>query len=631
LQQNLNMASTGSDSSQTVALTFEKETLHWRVYAAVIRGSVLQFLAVLTLSGLQSFAPWYPIHWLFLNLNVLFHPSSWFFDALIVACLVALASIYARSYQLASLPIKSLSSALRNLCRADVLLSLLVHAVAGGVLARCYLGLVGQRQYSTLTLPCSDVGIDRCINEAHVFLVVSGAFSGFCIWWDYHLKSGNCLRFQAIQQLGLEQVQGQLYQLNKEAISQVLLNLRWYYILYLVLGSKLENSLGDIVHMDMYSQGSNFSMSATLMKHLGIFLQCVTINILITVNVNLLRLIMNISLTQRVKFSMKSVTFASNRKDECSSVALLDALSVTENNSAAASAKSNSLMKYLAYQDFAYLAEDSPLRRADFYALSQPGGHPRNWTDLVKIFIKFIEDFARDLNESSKQSISITPSASEVAQARLNNKPPVSAVTAAAIQHAADKALAVAPITKIKPVQDNPAAAAGSSKPISAGAAAAAPPLLAASNVIGKGFKALTAKLNAIILDKFTITPTPDASVRFVYAESMPVIWAIKGMSHLITKSISEDRYGVVQKDLARILGTLLSLLQTLERFKGLTATARKNRFETRDLQLKQDLRVTLKAAIYRICVNFGDHIHALDLPVEHKMRLNNFQTFKEG
>ena len=41
-------------------------------------------------------------------------------------------------------------------------------------------------------------------------------------------------------------------------------------------------------------------------------------------------------------------------------------------------------------------------------------------------------------------------------------------------------------------------------------------------------------------------------------------------------------------------------LFQTLERHKGLTATARKNRFETRDLQLKQDLRVTLKSSLYR-------------------------------
>ena len=34
------------------------------------------------------------------------------------------------------------------------------------------------------------------------------------------------------------------------------------------------------------------------------------------------------------------------------------------------------------------------------------------------------------------------------------------------------------------------------------------------------------------------------------------------GMSHLVTHSISEDRYGVVQKDLAKIIVDLLTLLQ---------------------------------------------------------------------
>ena len=71
--------------------------------------------------------------------------------------------------------------------------------------------------------------------------------------------------------------------------------------------------------------------------------------------------------------------------------------------------------------------------------------------------------------------------------------------------------------------------------------------------------------------------------------------------------------------------------LQTLERHKGLTATARKNRFETRDLQLKQDLRVALKSSLYRITVTFGDSLNTLDLPAEHRARLANYQSFREG
>ena len=98
-----------------------------------------------------------------------------------------------------------------------------------------------------------------------------------------------------------------------------------------------------------------------------------------------------------------------------------------------------------------------------------------------------------------------------------------------------------------------------------------------------------------------------DSAVRSVYDKSQLVIWAVEGLSLLVAASISEDRYGVVQKDLPKVFEALLTLQQTVERHrKGSTATARKNRFETQDLQLKQELRVALKSSLFRICVAFG-------------------------
>ena len=76
----------------------------------------------------------------------------------------------------------------------------------------------------------------RCINESHVFVVVSGGFSGFCLWLDYHLRNGAVLQFRAIQRLGMDHVREEFYRLFKEALSQVLLNLRWFYLLYIVFG-----------------------------------------------------------------------------------------------------------------------------------------------------------------------------------------------------------------------------------------------------------------------------------------------------------------------------------------------------------------------------------------------------------
>ena len=72
--------------------------------------------------------------------------------------------------------------------------------------------------------------------------------------------------------------------------------------------------------------------------------------------------------------------------------------------------------------------------------------------------------------------------------------------------------------------------------------------------------------------------------------------------------------------------------LQTVDRQKGLaSSSAKKNRCETRDQQLKYELRTTIKAAIYRIVLAFGPHIEQVPLPAEHEKRIKSFANFMEG
>jgi len=619
------------------ALTFEKETVSGRVWSSVVRGSVLQFLILLSVSVLQSIwlvgGPLHPWNWLTYNLNVFFHPSSWFFDTLIATSIVAMGIIYARGYRLTSAsfgPGSPWLLVLRDLLRPEVVVSALAHVGAGLVLARSYLGLVGHHKYSGLTLLCAELGQDRCINEPHVTVVVSGGFTGFALWLEAH-RVGSVLHFRAIDQRGVDHVRGEFGRMCREAVTQVLLNLRWFYLAYLLLGGRLERFLGDVLHMDLYSYGTEPSVSQTLWKHVGTVTQCLVIDTLIHLSLRILHMVVNLSLTRRVKFAMRSVAFVapsssasdSGSSEDLSSVALLDAMEPKN---------SHHLMKYLAYQDFACLAENSALRRADFYTLSQPGGHPRNWGEVVTKCLGLIKEFSKDLNEASKQAVTVIPSSADLAKkGSVVMGDGGGGHKALQSDGLRQRAMAVPSSTSLG------AALNGPNKTDNKGSG------LLASLTLASSFKAVSDKLISMVKGRVPFLTTsstvpsasssssPDVAVRAVYAGAMPVIWAIKGMSHLIVNSISEDRFGVVQKDLANILVELLSLLQTLERHKGLTATARKNRFETRDLQLKQDLRVTLKSSLYRITVTFGESLNSLDLPNEHKARLANYQSFKEG
>jgi hypothetical protein len=70
---------------------------------------------------------------------------------------------------------------------------------------------------------------------------------------------------------------------------------------------------------------------------------------------------------------------------------------------------------------------------------------------------------------------------------------------------------------------------------------------------------------------------------------------------------------------------------QTVEKHKGMTVTSRKNRFETRDLQLKQELRVAIKSSIYRVTEAYGVHLENINLPNEAQKKINNYKMFLEG
>lgn len=95
-----------------------------------------------------------------------------------------------------------------------------------------------------------------------------------------------------------------------------------------------------------------------------------------------------------------------------------------------------------------------------------------------------------------------------------------------------------------------------------------------------------------------------------------------------------EDRYGVVQRQLPKILTSILTLQQTVERHKGLTTNLKKPAARDNDvidIELKLELRCAIKTSLYRICNAFGDHISAVQLAPEFKQKIENYRTFLEG
>jgi len=134
------------------------------------------------------------------------------------------------------------------------------------------------------------------------------------------------------------------------------------------------------------------------------------------------------------------------------------------------------------------------------------------------------------------------------------------------------------------------------------------------------------------LLDRFKKQPgvsmlfkvQPDAGMRAIFCKSQEVIWSIDILSHLVAASITEDKFGVVQKELVIILTSLLTLDQKISGYRKPVGIA------DEDVRLKQELKAAVKAGLYRIAIQFGEHIQAIPMERELCSKMMNYHKFLE-
>jgi len=367
----------------------------------------------------------------------------------------------------------------------------------------------------------------------------------------------------------------------------------FFLVFHFFIGYRIIDILSEISFMEKSVVPSSYVV-ASLWSALDVLLICIVVNTLATFSLIMLRTILCINFTKRLRFDV-----ASGQKS------IIQGMT-----------SKIDLLKHLAFYDFSLMTNESKWRRNDFFALSQPGGHPHNWKGLKKACLDQIQDFIQQLLDSSQAAQpSENKNSAGVTTAEIPKSQPV--------LYSAGRNLAISEVTKtnVQPIHQisNNNNKTGESKDILS-------KIPLGGNYLVKILKSIKEKCSNNAL----INASPDAGVRAVFAKSQVVIWAVEGLSHLISFSISEDRYGVVQKDLSEVISILFALEKTINKHKGVTITSRKNRFETRDQQLKQELRTSLKSSIYRIVNAYGDHLDSISIPTEWHKKLHSYKTFHE-
>ncbi|XP_050717069.1 uncharacterized protein LOC126998905 isoform X2 [Eriocheir sinensis] len=245
---------------------------------------------------------------------------------------------------------------------------------------------------------------------------------------------------------------------------------------------------------------------------------------------------------------------------------------------------SSGLLQLLAFWDLKSLASSDPRnyhRRAQVFMISHPGGHPRNWLGIMNPSLNLIRKFTERL--------------------RRHNCPEE--------------------LPKVTP--PNPAGTDINKNEV------AKPQPTSLKTRISK----LLQSLKRYQIFGYFLSELPDAVNRSIFVEALPVIWAVHALGDLAAASFTEDKFGVVQRNIPDILMAFTQLQKVLDNLGRATITRRANTAGNYQLELKlrKALRASLRSALYTITTTFGPTVLEMQVSADCQNKLKSYLEFKEG
>jgi len=227
----------------------------------------------------------------------------------------------------------------------------------------------------------------------------------------------------------------------------------------------------------------------------------------------------------------------------------------------------SALLQTLALQSLSRQVTTNPSIRSHIFSLSQPGGHPTNWKTVSKVCMDTIT--------------SVFPKPSTPAPA---------------------------PATPAVPITSSFANTPNMRR-------------LGASNANGTKLQDVqpTPKLQLL-----TLFPSFDNMMNFggspdVGVNVRSMMLSLDIISQLVCTSLTEDTYGVVQRDLSDILTNIVKLDTELHMKKL-----------QKEICNSGALKQAVKAGLYKIALKFGPHLNDISLPKNVAQKMNNFSKLLE-
>ncbi|NXH48959.1 NDC1 protein, partial [Dicaeum eximium] len=638
------------------------QVLGWRVAAAVTWSVLLLPLCTAAFIVLSGLDPLHPVRWISNSFNDLY-TSYVIFCIFLMSVVVIVISIFNVEFYavVPSIPCSRLAL-IGKIIHPQQVIHSFVHAIMGMLVAWCATVMTkGRFQFlavsCTLSESLEDAVPQMCLNEYHLFFLLSGAFLGYSYSLFYLINNMNYLPFPIIQQYKYLRFRRSLPLLIKHSCVESLYFVRNFCVTYYFFG--YIPKVWICTTMDLHTDSKLHPLDTLSgLLDLSLFYHTWLSGVFLLMTWYIAWLLFKIYATESHHFPIQP-TFA-QETDQCLPKIL--------------NSNPPLLIKFLALQDLMLLSQYSPVRRQEVFSLSQPGGHPHNWTAISRECLSLLSDLTQRLIAQQ-----------EAAAANGRAKPPVGELKVPPQTPGAvgieDKSFqsqrsnivlraSMSPLVKptLMSVKTSPGSDVGSpfSSPALSykiGAVDVKSPwhgTAQSPHVTRRGPKLWTSisdqqmngsyhesspVLSAVRTGSEAVQPRfiytwlqnkqeqiknflsrralimyffskhPEASIQAVFSDAQMHIWALEGLSHLVAASFTEDQFGVVQTTLPAILNTLLTLQEVVDRHFKLPHVSSKparisgSLVDTSYKTLRFALRASLKTALYRITTVFGEHL----------------------
>ncbi|XP_062974348.1 nucleoporin NDC1 [Elgaria multicarinata webbii] len=589
--------------------------LGWRAAASIAWSVLLLPLCVAVFISISSIDFFHPVQWITSSFNDLY-TSCVIFCILLMSVVILVINIFNVEFHavVPSIPCSRLALISKIIHPQQVIHSV-AHAVMGMLVAWCA-AVMTKGKFLFLSVPCTapeSPAEHMCLNEYHLFLLLLGAFMGYSYSLRYLVNNLNYLPFPIIQQYKYLRFRRALPLLAKHGCVESLYMVRNFCAAYYFFGYIPRAWIITTMNLDTDSTLPLLDTVAGLLD-LSLLYHSWLCGLFLLMTWYIAWLLFRIFSTEAHHFPVQP-TFA-EEADQCLPKVL--------------NSNPPPLLKFLALQDLMFLSQYSSVRRQEVFSLSQPGGHPHNWTSISRECLNLLSDLTQKLiihqeaaaaNGRLKQtpmgdlrqpSSSLGPAAEEssfqtprsnilpraqmpslVKSSLLSLKTPPSSDLGSNLGSPFNPS----PLSSRKPgmldlnspwhgsVQSPHIMRRGTklwtsssdlqwtgspheSRPMIAVAKGANEAVQPGSVSIWLQSKKEQIKtfLSKRVLIMYFFSKHPEASIQALFSDTQMHIWALEGLSHLVAASFTEDRYGVVQTTLPAILNTLLTLQEVVDK-----------------------------------------------------------------